>query len=116
MTAPSKLAVEIAEAVFTWTAETTPVSDEIAREEIATLIDAKIRPLVEDGALLDQFQLLRQDDVKARQISEDEVEAELVGHFWVTISAQTEDVREAIRQSVDQARAQRPAQEGSEKP
>ena len=114
MSTPSKLAVEIAEAIEADIGKFGRMKPERI-QDFAALIDAKLAPLVEDGALLDQFQLLRQDDVKARQISEDEVEAELVGHFWVTISAQTEDVREAIRQSVDQARAQRPAQEGSDK-
>ena len=124
MSTPSKLAVEIAEAIFTWTAETTPVSDEIAREEIAALIDAKLAPLVEDGARLD-WMIRTQAIVSSSQRLKTRkplpwTKDDLENGFTICWNAEngdeistTADTQEPTpRAAIDQARAQRPAQEG----
>ena len=108
MTAPSKLAVEIAEAIFTWTAETTPDSDEIAREEIATLIDAKIKPLVEDGARETERLDWILEHLYAAPI--------LIGDYYLCPQVNGLGRGKTKRAAIDHARAQRPAQEGSDKP
>ena len=99
-----------------WIAEAKPLLERggKAESELAAL-RADLERAREDKALLDAFESLRQDDVRVHQISEDEVEQELVGHIWSTISAQTCDVREAIRQSLDAAQSLPSAIRGGEK-
>lgn len=62
-----------------------------------------------DTALLDAFEkAARQDDVQGRQISEDEFEAELLGHYWQTPSVQSTSVRDAMQAAIDAAMAHQP--------
>ena len=105
MTTPSKLAVEIAEALNhklsgILTAETVTA--------LAALIDAKLAPLVEDGA--------RWKDCAEYGWT---VIANASGGDWKKESADWQKAAAKFRDEcyykcLDQARAQRPAQEGSE--
>jgi hypothetical protein len=98
MTAPSKLSVEIAEALNRklsgiLTAETVTA--------LAALIDAKLAPLVEDGARIEWLDGLF--------VSACEPEPYRWNLVWGHNEAH-------LRAAIDLARAQRPAQEGSDKP
>jgi len=62
----------------------------------------------EDSKLLDNFDALRQDDVQAHQISEDECEQELLGHFWTTPTVQSTSCREGLRAAIDAAKETNP--------
>ena len=104
MSAPSKLAVEIAEAIAAEMTSGKPKSrnreEGIAR--LASVIDAKIRPLVEDGARLDWL------DTHC-------VLSQKPQHDWMLhFLKMGQETNNPLRAMVDAARAQRPAQEGSE--
>lgn len=69
-----------------------------------TAAESRLAKAAKDTALLDAFEAIRADDVHARQISEDECEQELVGHFWQTISVQSTDLRVAMQATIEAAR------------
>ena len=101
MSAPSKLSVEIAEAIC---ANMQPKAvREINEAGIAALIDAKIAPLVEDGARLDWMD--------THCVLSQKPQHDWMLHF-LKIGQETNN---PLRAMVDHARAQRPAQEGSDK-
>ena len=123
MSTPSKLAVEVAEAIFKWTEETIPVSDEIAREEIAALIDAKLAPLAPrpvlhwkpiESAPRDDAILVCEGHEKSLPVIAVWVDTRLGGQ-WHMFGTELETKPE-YWMPIPNPPAQRPAQEGSDKP
>ena len=129
MTAPSKLAVEIAEAVcdrYGFRADSQTHTYFI--KQVSALIDAKLAPLVEDGARLD-WMIRTQAIVSSSQRLKTRkplpwTKDDLENGFTICWNAEngdeistTADTQEPTpRAAIDAARAQRPAQEGSDKP
>lgn len=109
MTSPSKLAVEIAEAISPKALDNSP-TDAGDRAAIAAIIDAKIRPLVEDGEKL-RFALLAQKYSGKGQCF---CEMSIGNPMYKTHSNSCRIATETLA-AIDHARAQRPAQEGSDK-
>ena len=97
MTAPSKLAVEIAEAIEADIGKFGRMKPQRI-QDFAALIDAKLAPLVEDGARIEWLDGLF--------VSACEPEPYRWNLVWGHNEAH-------LRAAIDQARAQRPAQEGS---
>ena len=106
-TAPCKLAVEIAEAIYNEPLRNESV--EMAITRIAALIDAKIRPLVEDRARMDWLETQR-SIILGHTIGTAETPGDCVG-----IKVGLPSVAKSYRAAIDQARAQRPALEGGDK-
>ena len=127
MTPPSKLAVEI-EADFLNVAMLDMSEEVRLRGTLAALIDAKLAPLVEDGARLD-WMIRTQAIVSSSQRLKTRkplpwTKDDLENGFTICWNAEngdeistTADTQEPTpRAAIDHARAQRPAQEGSDKP
>lgn len=80
-----------------------------AELELSSLQEQLARA-TEDSRLLDEYErLFRQDDVESHQISEDECEQILRGHFWrETTSVESTSLRVAMQASIDAARSGSP--------
>lgn len=72
------------------------------------VVDAEeLETLRKDRDLINGFERIRADDVQARQISEDECQQELVGHFWQTITVQSPSLRDGMQASIDAVMAKK---------
>ena len=123
MTPPSKLAVEIAEAITRDILDRHMVNEgegsvedmqdaydeneaviQLESQIAAALIDAKLAPLVEDGERLDHLEAKRVPGISTHWHT---------GLAYMTTLRSGIDEDIARKRAIDQARAQRPAQEGS---
>lgn len=72
--------------------------------DLLETLRARVEKAEADTALLDRFeQLCRCDATDGRQISEDECEMILWGHYWGTPVVQSTSVRDGIRAAIDAA-------------